>query len=440
MSPSWKWSASIQVTLAALERAASWLFIGALSMGVGFARCEVDSQPGDEVEAPRIVGLELVLRELEAGRSLDSQALVNALLMAGPRGQSELWRALHAGRVSSDASLDGAIDKALRGIPSWVAERATREVASPRRYGLEVGIALRVLSEFGTAKDLHTLTTLATPSELESALEPKVATQFSETLAHLLRRDASTYESLERVFAGLDARLQRAVLLGVGSVTSRDSLRFLSGLLEFDSDLALIVLGQVGRVGHCLGLPPDERTHTFLLMSLSATDPAVRREASITVGRMEDSEAVPDLIELLADDEASVALNAHWALEQITGKHLAAELGLWARWYDKELLWWRTRAADALADMHGTDPGTISKAIREVSSHRLYRHDLARELLPLLGTEHEAIASQACAALAILNSRVAEDALRELVEHGPESVRPHARRALESLLDSRPAR
>lgn len=75
----------------------------------------------------------------------------------------------------------------------------------------------------------------------------------------------------------------------------------------------------------------DRHVLRALLQPTYAAD--VRRKASLVLGRLEDSESIPDLIEALGEGDPGYASDARWALEQITGEQLAADPELWSAWW-----------------------------------------------------------------------------------------------------------
>ncbi len=56
-----------------------------------------------------------------------------------------------------------------------------------------------------------------------------------------------------------------------------------------------------------------------LSTDLHSADPLVRGESALAAGRNKDQSVIPDLIELLDDEEYGVRLNAHMALNVIIG-------------------------------------------------------------------------------------------------------------------------
>lgn len=78
----------------------------------------------------------------------------------------------------------------------------------------------------------------------------------------------------------------------------------------------------------------DFRERDILRELLRPTaDPDVRRKACLVLGRLEDADSIPDLIDALSDEDAGFVSNARWALEEITGEHLAADPALWSEWW-----------------------------------------------------------------------------------------------------------
>jgi len=411
---------------------------GSLLIGLGALICTTPGARGQEPE-PRLAGLELVLHEVHSSGRLDAQVLLDALLIAGPRGQDELMEALGPTRGILATSRRTELERALVGVPRLVLERAEMPGLAPRRVELERHIALRILEEQGSANDLQPLMRLVTPQDPKDRLDPRTAQRLTRTVARLSRRDGSTLTRLRQLFGSLDPRLQPTVLLGVGEVESPETLRFLGEQLGEHEHLELILMAQIGRIGEALGTRPDERTRTQLLMELASTKVARRREACVALGRLEEPEATADLILLLDDDDPGVAHNAHWALERISAKRLAADRLRWQRWFDDEREWWSSRATPVFADLESGDPVAVSRAIRELAAQRLHRDHLASRLAPHLHSSNDVIVLQALAALRNLRSRACVDALEGLLGHGTPRVAEEARSVLEDLLGAIPA-
>lgn len=66
---------------------------------------------------------------------------------------------------------------------------------------------------------------------------------------------------------------------------------------------------------------------------LSPSD-ALKKDACSFLGKMKYVAAVPDLIELLSHANESVARDAYWSLQQISGQRYARDPQLWNKWWD----------------------------------------------------------------------------------------------------------
>ncbi len=392
------------------------------------------SGPGDEAPAR---GLEHVLEELEDIRRPSAGALLDALLASGPRGWRELLAALEDPDQPLGAQLGRSLLTALAELPELVLDRRQAGERQGRQLALELSLALSVLEGFGGAGDLDHVIRLGLPEERDQALDLRLLGDVEDCLAALLRRDSEAFGVLGRGFTALDPRIQPVVLRAVGRVEDRRAVTFLSDRLGLDERLDPLVLAQLGRAAARVGVDVDERTRTFVLMGLRSADAQLRGEACLVAGHLEDSEAVPDLIDLLEDPGQGVSANAYWALRRCTRKYLDPVVDRWRRWYAKEQAWWSSEAADCLRDLHSADPGRVSLALRELATHRLHRHELARELLPLLGETEEALLLQVCGALQALGSRVSRPALRGLLEHPSAAVRGRVELALDAIAEPR---
>lgn len=419
------------------------LVLVALALAVGVVGEAYARAPGpgvrveQDVDDEPLVGLERVLADLEGRGRIGPEELLTALLGAGPRGWRELSAALRLRPDSLEASLRAKVESALRRLPRAILVRQEQASSSARRRELELKLALNVLEDFGRAADLPTALRLSTPTDPAQAIDLRLSKAISRTLAQVLTRDLDAFDELARTYRGLDRRLVPLVLRAAGSVPSERAAHFLGEQLGVDAALDGAVIGQLGRVLTLVDAELDERTRTYVLMGLSSPDVGIRREACLTVGRAEETGAVPDLIELLSDPDSGVADNAYWALGQVARKNLDPDPDRWRSWYAAEEHWWQVEAGALFGDLSADDPGIVSRAIRELAVQRLHRHAVALELLGVLDSDNAALVAQACGALAALRSRAARGRLTELLEHPSASVRDNARLALEALPELR---
>src|SRR5262249_13147758 len=65
----------------------------------------------------------------------------------------------------------------------------------------------------------------------------------------------------------------------------------------------------------------------------ASKDVALRKSACLFLGRLHDTVAIGELIEMLASKDEGLAANAHWALCEITAQRLGNDAQLWTAWW-----------------------------------------------------------------------------------------------------------
>ena len=425
----------------------SALLLGTPALGAPTSPSTRSTEQSAEDEQPCTTGLDRVLEELEKARRIDTESLATALLISGPRGPGELFAALD--QPSAVDPFDGEsveasriddlkrerLERALATLPRWVLERRRRGDVTPRRMALEAKLAIAVIENRGDRQSLAIAIELVTPEDPTERPDRHLAAGFERAVSRLLQRDPEAISRIEDDFQKIPRALMPTMLRAVGAAPSSSALSFLGERLDEAPELELIVLAQIGRVAAALRTPCAERVQTAVLMHLMSADPALRREACLTAGRMECLNAVSDLIDLLRDKDGGVRSNAHWALERLTGKSLAAEPDRWRTWYWNETRWWQEEAPALIDQVRSDDPTQISAAMRKFSSHKLHRHELAKELVSLLDYENDSVVRQACAALGVLRSSVAVPGLAKALDHPTAEVRQGAHQALKTITE-----
>lgn len=77
-----------------------------------------------------------------------------------------------------------------------------------------------------------------------------------------------------------------------------------------------------------------ERRMEEAIEDLRSPDASVRREAALTLGRLERTDAVPALIEALRDPEEPVRQAALAALQRLTGEDFGDDPERWTEWQE----------------------------------------------------------------------------------------------------------
>lgn len=381
-------------------------------------------------------GVRVLLEHIEEERGLDDERLLDALLAAGPLVEQRFLDYVVLPAPERAFALDRALESHLRAgltrLPRLVKSRLDEGEADGQRECL---LALRTLERFGSATDVALLLALGSPLDPELPFDSQLAHQLEHSLAAVLSREVAAWDVLVRAYPTLDERVTLIVLRAVSEAASPQAMDFLGELLGKSASQDVIVLAQLGKMAELVHGAPSSSTRDYVHQALSSTDAGVRRGACLVVGRLEDSQSTAEVIQLLGDEDPLVAESAYWALKQITGEALGADLERWRLWYDREMTWWRSDASAVIAALHAEDVSDVAGALREIAGHRLHRHELAAEVALELRHPNEAIVAQACAVLGVLRSRGVTDELEALLETAGDIVRPHAEAALARIRD-----
>jgi HEAT repeat protein len=121
-------------------------------------------------------------------------------------------------------------------------------------------------------------------------------------------------ECLLRLYSGSVTKLIRRRALEALGFSSRKEV---PGLIEEayaspDTDWMITALFAMGRSA-------NSRWNPHVLKMLNHTQPLVRAEAASAAGELEIKAAVPELLELLEDDDSDVRMASVWALSQVGG-------------------------------------------------------------------------------------------------------------------------
>ncbi len=151
------------------------------------------AREGSTDEAP-LRGVDRVLFELAATERPDSEALLDALLVSGPRSYDELIEALarqDGGRHDRlDARLTSAIHKALPGVPGAVQEHFLSASTTGSRREVEVCLALRIIADLGSSADTAMVLRFLDDDAHGSFTPPSIRAASRSALTTLMARDA----------------------------------------------------------------------------------------------------------------------------------------------------------------------------------------------------------------------------------------------------------
>ena len=240
------------ISRAALRAAvAGTLLLGSgLQLGVAIpsAAAQESQVESDATEVRRNVGepvsvaaLEAILFELESGRSLAPERLLDALMS----GRAPLVRALldefaqspsqwrPAGSRRLETGRRATIRAALEGIPArverLVAESAQLDVDAELRAR---EIALAVLGGTGSSSSVDALLALATPTQEAASVPRALMRAYESALTALLARAPAARERVRSRFESIPESLRPGTVQALGSVADQKTLDILADLLD----------------------------------------------------------------------------------------------------------------------------------------------------------------------------------------------------------------
>lgn len=293
-------------------------------------------------------------------------------------------------------------------------------------------VVLEILAGIGTSKDLDLVLAAATPPR-DGPLDSRLGDACAMGVQGCLARDASGFDRLPGRYREVRQELQLAIARGVSEVGGERALVALVAMLGANSQLDAFVLAQIGRVAERQLSPPRPWAAAAVQAYLHKGDPGLRREAVLTLGRLQDASALPVLVEMLERADAPLRAAACWSLRRISGLPFPEDARPWRSWLELEQAWWSAEANHALFCLGSDDSATVLRAIEDIGSHRLNRHELAHELArtPLVGGAEVELAQ--ANALRELGSSSGVVRLLRLLESEHESVQLAAWRGLKEI-------
>lgn len=294
--------------------------------------------------------------------------------------------------------------------------------------------AIEVLGAIGTSDDLLRVFDLALTDDEERTSRGMDAA-FRCSIAGILERDPRAFHRLSRSWRSEREELQATLVLAVGDSGSSDALEFLADVILWDEDLAVVAMAQIPRVGRSEDEHLNEELRVRLRHFLDPGQPGHCRSACLALAELEDTEAIPYLIDLLASDyaDAGIKTNATRALQTITGLRFPPDVRRWNHWYEGELNWMRRERAREFRRIMSHDEVQVAKGLREVAKHPFAKDELIHTLRSILIDRNEEVRVLACKALADHGNDHVVPWLIDALEDSDPEVRYAAWEALKKL-------
>ncbi len=388
-----------------------------------------------------------LLRDLRDPDKLGPQAFATEIRTLGPSVIDSLMETLKERRVPNPDGPSQKLSKLQREavltaigtfdrkalLPAWCQcfhEASEEPLARSARVA-----ALRSLSCFGTAQDLDRVWDLVgiAAGDRGQELSELMGESLELTTASILSRDRSAFHRLESSWSWLPRSWRDELIRAVGRTGDAAGLGLFCEMMRWAPEQQRLIASQISMMGPSDDPDINAELAQILLLQLKRGSKADVQAATLALAELEDVHVAVELIELLKDERPGVPENAHRALCVLTNTNLAARYPTWRKWYQREVAWEQAERGRVLGRLNSFDPAEVQGALREISLHRLGRHELAVDVSEALYSEHEPVRLMATQVLSELGSRWGVRGLILTLSDPSEIVRDQAHAALVSV-------
>ncbi len=278
---------------------------------------------------------------------------------------------------------------------------------------------------------LEVLGRMAGPHELTLTFdlvgyEPVPATSLRDglhdVLTRLHRHDPGIALQLQPAFLNASGVIQDVCLRALEVDPSREALELFARCLGAGgTSLDVALLARLGLGWEQRPIWIEEAAVERVRDLSNSSVESVAREAISALGHARYTQDAERWISLLDGTSPSQARTAHWALRQVTGLELGTRPDPWRTWLTASRKWQTERKDTALQELRGGNRTLVVRALRDISSQKLDRRELASAVSELITDSDEQVATTAIASLRALDSKAAVLPLLEALESGDEA-------------------
>lgn len=319
---------------------------------------------------------------------------------------------------------------ALERLPGDAVEQAIAGAAAEPRTGVsERRLLASLLGEHGTAESLPLLLELCGGLTSEELQSPFVRAPFASALRAILERDPEGLDLLALRVRELPVSVAELAVGCLGGLGNEACVRVLEQSVARDLSLDLAVLDACARFDP---ETPEARDRAIYVARTLSNGPVAERvrAAVLALGRLGDDGSADLLVELLSDPDARTQAAALHALQELAGATWSGEPERWRGWLAQEQSWFGSDFPRLTGVIEYGDDAEALEAMRELSSHALWR----RAVADVLGRfARDAGGERAVSSVAFLAGMDDPDArywLGRLREQAAPEVSEAARKAL----------
>lgn len=378
-------------------------------------------------------------------RSASAETIATAVEALGSASIPAILDLLEAGRFQQRLGNGGAVVHRLQGAYreglevalrrfQWETvrrhiERRVQESPSEARRASLIGVLGAVVPPGALGELLLPLEGLA-PSA-RRRLRRASTSSLKRALTRTPSGESPLLPELPRFFEQAPAEMLAGTIEVAASLDADAALRSLSGFLGTYPEADPLILVEVADVAKRAPRPVPQAVLAPIRRMLIVKDSVSVVESAKALGRLDDVEVIPELIQLLRSQSEVVQKEARYSLERLSAERFGGHADAWQDWYATAQEWLRHEAPAVRGDIGSSDPTRVSRALLQVARYRVFRHELDGEVVGAALRSDGQTGVVACAVLGHFGTAKSVAALLKILGgNGEDELR---RAALEAL-------
>lgn len=351
-------------------------------------------------------------------------------ILFGDEPEPELTYAVHPSVIDKRQDI---IVKALQRLPKSEVVAALRARAEIEPNPSRALFAVRTLGRIGGDNAVRAIEDLSSTLDEIQWTRPFVVSVFEESLGAIAREDPRNLRRLGEALGRVPLRASPVFARAIGGTGRPPAVPLLLRAVGRDRELDLTIMVELERIGDRGDIGGSSVELSKLRAFCESTDSGLRRCAALALARLGDEESCGLIIALLDSKNAATIATAEKCLTTLTGVAFGRDSKAWMTWREGEQEWFDTHHLRLLEELASNDSRRVAEAARELAGHRLFRHQAAMAVTPLLNAPDPEIQGQARTALGMFGSARALPALVEHLESTDEVGRQETQKTLKRL-------
>ncbi len=381
---------------------------------------------------------ELLIRGRTPNAS-DRDDLPAAIAALGRRTTTMLVETLQTGRLPADGGATGdrinvyQKEIVFAALTKLGAREAMHEFETRLAASNDDGLRTTTIEAYGELGDHSDLRRVIDLAARQTEDVDEVNGPFRTAIARLIERDVASEPSLDRIWQRIPIPFLSQLIFALGDARDGRALKLACDIVTLHSDLWPVFAAQVPCIGRSPHREVNQDAAQQLRDAVDTLSPQQQASALRALAALEDAAALPLWLERMNSDDVGLQSAALWSLQRVSKLDFGSSAERWTVWYTTEAQWNEERHDDLCTDLDSEDPTVVSDAIRELTQHRLWRHDIALEIARVLSNPHASMRALACRAIEELDSIDALPSLAQALCDDEDEVRDAAWHAMKKI-------